>query len=351
MQPWNVMRIPQSLCAPSTLGTFVCLLVGGAIPAQSPSFEIIRQAAFEAALTPLAVEPNWSHGHLASWTRPATSPSGFGEVAVYDRNGKHLRTIETKFEGAVKTAVYHAAAGPSGELAVAGLAVNASAAHSGFIALYDPQGRLRILKRTTPFAPQRLCYVGDGALWALGDWVVEDGKSFLADRGILVKLDREGRVVREILPAASFQRGHQSAIIGGEGPPILFCMTDRVGILLRTVRQWIEISLDGEILGMWRFEWPRSPAQADDSGSDGALGINGHKAVIGPDGEVLATFVGRGVGMHMRRLDRESGAWIPVDTSLLDAMGISPSLFGRDGDALLMHRRFSRTIAWVRLGE
>jgi len=101
-------------------------------------------------------------------------------VVLYDRYGAVARQATIWLEGAASVIVEDAAVSPSGNLVVAGGALNKDGAVATFIAEIGSDDRISRIVRTTPFTPTSVCALEDGTVWAYGfdrdahDMLVED---------------------------------------------------------------------------------------------------------------------------------------------------------------------------------
>lgn len=119
-----------------------------------------------------------------------------------------------------------------------------------------PSGMTRLAVRTSPFSPEALCFGPDGSVWALGAHYDESGL-IQPERGTLQQYDRQGKLIRELLPRSSFANAVNPAHGPGDpahgpgGRAVLMTLPDRIGILSKSAREWIEVDSAGNLIGRW----------------------------------------------------------------------------------------------------
>ena len=129
-------------------------------PYQQASFGAILEDGFR----------DWESGYLIAYGSNhtlETTPSKPGLI-LYDRYGRVARQPIVWVDGASIVTVRHAAANQSGNLVVAGGAVDSKGALVSFIGQIGRDDRLHSIIRTTPFAPAYVCLLDDGTVWSYG---------------------------------------------------------------------------------------------------------------------------------------------------------------------------------------
>lgn len=113
---------------------------------------------------------DWENGYLIAYGSNhtlETTPSKPGLI-LYDHDGRVARQPIVWVDGASIVTVRHAAANQSGNLVVAGGAVDSKGALASFIGQIGSDDRLHSIIRTTPFAPAYVCPIDDGTVWTYG---------------------------------------------------------------------------------------------------------------------------------------------------------------------------------------
>lgn len=112
----------------------------------------------------------WDKGFLINYESNhtfETTPSRSG-VILYDRDGRVARQPIIWIDGASTVSVNHAAVDHSGNIVVAGAAVDSRGALASFIGLIGSDDRLQKIIRTTPFVSDYVCLLDDGTVWSYG---------------------------------------------------------------------------------------------------------------------------------------------------------------------------------------
>ncbi len=133
-----------------------------------------------------------------------------------------------------------------------------------------------------------------------------------------------GNAVVGSLPWSSFRCGLHPAADQFDGYAEVRASKDRIGVLLPTCHEWLELNTSGEITGRW--SWRDVPIT---NGLKSSAMVS--SVVMTPSNEVFAR-----IGIGLYRLNREQGTWDPVDlTAATDAGAIFGWLAGHDGESLV----------------
>lgn len=255
--------------------------------------------------------PKWSGNYLLQFVISRTSQEAGPNVRAWDRTGKLVLETRVWSPDAWQVTVFDIAGSTEGEVAVAGAAYTNSGTRTPFIAWVSPSGETRLAVRTSPFSPEALCFGPDGSVWALGAHYDESGL-IEPERGTLQQYDRQGKLVRELLPRSSFANAVNPALGPGDpahgpaGRAVLMTLQDRIGILSKSAREWIEVDSAGNLIGRWAFSWPEARNRNGEPEAGKKREIIGNAAAFRANGDVLATFwdpAGRQVYMLAAPMD------------------------------------------------
>jgi hypothetical protein len=272
-------------------------------------------AQFELAADPVAVSKAWGtsipHNFQGNpgpkfdrgtiLARRVDSP----EVFAWDRSGKLLVHTTVQIPNASEININDVAINPSGGFLVAGTARNLESQGAAFIAWLSQTGVVERVVRTSPFAALKICACSDGSIWAAGRELAPDHLNrmiYVPNHGILRRFDSGGRLTHSAVPRETFPSANHPVEVRSR----LACADEKIGFFSPQVNEWIEISLEGTILGRWKGV-PLSQ-------NTEATGMN-----MLPDGSVYATTVSRlsstpnpDLRAALFRLDRQQGGWVPV---------------------------------------
>jgi hypothetical protein len=149
------------------------------------------------------------------------------------------------------------AADSDGSIA-AGLAYPGPQGSSGGIAYFDPAGKQTRFVDTGEYRPAHVCFDRDHSLWTFGEQLASSGdreepSDYMMFRKYSVNGNEAGRYgPRSILPLRGLTPGGASI-----GPWRLRVADDRVGALAESGHSalanqvWIELGLDGHLIGKW----------------------------------------------------------------------------------------------------
>jgi hypothetical protein len=136
--------------------------------------------------------------------------------------------------------------------------------------------------------------------------------------------DQDGKLIGEGLPWSSFRCGLHPVAVSTVGWARLAASKDRIGVLLPDCHEWVEFNFGGDLTGRWN--WRDVPTGKRD-GSSAWIS----SAVMTPSNEVFAR-----IGIGLYRLNREQGAWDPVDLSAATGSGAMFTwLAGNDDESLI----------------
>jgi hypothetical protein len=234
-------------------------------------------------------------------------------VTLFAPDGR-ISTLRVEGRGNGRVKVESVAVDSGGTLAIAWL----DQPNAG-IDIRDSSGNLVRSIDTGRYLPMHLSF-GDHSLWAFGsEWDADREWGFPAkDYQSVRKYSMDGKEIGAYLPRSLFPSpGLQpSAEIWQERR--ITVTSDRVGVeatsgVLGTQREWIELGLNGDLLGRWKL---------DPSNQPGSVAFTSDNQVYLPRWDP-GTRSGR-----VFRLNREKSTWEVVSAPNLH-------LYGADGDKLV----------------
>lgn len=271
-----------------------------------------------------------------------------GRFLSFDFHSAEIAHNTLSIPGAARVLIYDIAAAPDGTMAIAAGAMLTDVEGTPLLAWLSGGGSIARVVRTGDFVTKFICFSADGNLWALG----RDKRFDLAARpsyDTVRVYGSDGRLVRSLLPIESFGSYMeldyvQRSVIHPAMHAQLKASKDRVGLYSRAAGVWIEMALDGRILGRWgAVHAPGSQetihvALTDSGRVFAALQLN--QPVAGSRMPRSSSFV----------LDKQSGTWTRIDdTAVLDPRNRNVLLYGSDGNRLVMSSR-SPEFIWVDAG-
>lgn len=254
---------------------------------------------------------------------------GHTRLMVWDATGNAVLERELELPGAAKIGISDIAVSADGTIAVSASAYSASGQGSAVIAWLNPRGELIRVVVTNPSAARRVAFAPDGTLWAFGrtfDANLRDAAQY----SLLQRYGSDGRWIKSALPRSSFPTG-------GSAPYTDCFLTvtgDRIAVVSVSASEWVELSLEGEVLGRW--PWKIDP----DARFTGVA--------LTPNGTLFASLENEDLG-HLHQYERASKSWNIVDTTRTRGAREGFVLLGNDGDALVARTKPPGKLAWIRV--
>jgi hypothetical protein len=283
----------------------------------------------------------FDHGYVAGWDLQHVH-----SVTLYAPDGRRMFEVSsfTLPDGTKTGASLSVAIDSDGTSAHVYWA--AQGTRSG-IAIEDATGvQVRVIE-TEPYKPSQVCFAPDHTLWIFGDqWRPADlpARDFMTFR----HYSRDGKLLGSFVPRSALP-GWQGAGLDQVLAPFvglwrLRAANDRIGAALLvgpSTQAWVELSLDGQLIGQWTFIGTRHeavmPSAFDSNGIlYGVRWIDGKRAGIsafdkstGGWNPVLSLPNGHLVGADGTRLVYQSGdqlRWVPgLNTELTESLqSVSP---------------------------
>ena len=141
---------------------------------------------------------------------------------------------------------------------------------------------------------------------------------------VVASIDQDGKLIGQGLPWSSFRCGLHPVAVSTLGRVGLAASKDRIGVLLPDCHEWVEFNLGGELSGRWSWRDVPITNGLESSAMSSAVAMTASNEV----------FARIGIGLY--RLNREQGAWNPVDLGAATGSGAMFSwLAGNDGESLI----------------
>jgi hypothetical protein len=254
--------------------------------------------------------------------------SGHTHLMIWDAKGNDVLNRELALPGAAKVSISDIAISSDGMIAVSASAYSGTGHGSAVIAWLNLRGELIRVVVTNPSAARRLAFAPDGSLWAFGRTFDADLKD-VPQYSMLQRYSADGRLIKSVLPRSIFPAG-------GDAPytECYLAAADRIAVVSVSAAEWIELSLEGEILGRW--PWKTGP------------GIITTGVALTPNGALFATLINGDSG-QLHRYDRSSQSWKVVDTAQARGPRQGLVLLGNDGDTLVVRSKPPGSLAWIRV--
>jgi hypothetical protein len=312
------------------------LVVPGAVAQQLSA--PIRQIKNEDAFRPgPRFFPTWNQGYLVVWEPDTRSSDTAENLAVYDREGNLVGKTRIWLQDASFLSIVDAAARKDGNVAVVGWAMTGSGTVAGFLGDVSVVRNSGLIIQTSPFEGQSVTFGPDGTIWVFGMVLGPGrGREPAPDHYMVQHFGTNDVLKDQHLLRSSFPCESHPAI---RGFPRVLASGDRIGLFAPACRMWVELSLTGELLGQWK--WNYQPPAPDDASK-----VRVWSVMLTPTNELYGRLEWS-VGDGFFRFDRQASTWIPVDTS--EAKSVRAPvvwLLGTDGDALV-YATLDHKLAWA----
>jgi len=276
--------------------------------------------------------PNWQNGYVLAWDSVSTAVP---YVFAFDPSGRLVTQSRMEIPQATRIIVRNVAAAPAGTLVVAGSAGTADGQFASYLAWVSPGGKLERLVGGSMFAALRVCFASDGTLWAFGRARTPNYQE-QPGHDVLRQYSNDGRMVRSLLPRESFARDDHRHPAEGS---FLVAAKDRVGLYSTSAKEWIEVSLSGDVLGRWK-------------GIDTGPGMMITGAAVTSSGSVyvsVQTVRGNETKATFFRFNREQGVWALVDGAKVLPPSRVGAIVGADDNHLVIRSSANSSLdfSWV----
>jgi hypothetical protein len=269
--------------------------------------------------------PKWQNGFLLAY-QTHNEPSA---IFAFDRRGQLVLNKRIEIPDAGEVVIRDTAASLDGRFAITGWGT----ASGAFIASLTSSGAMAWMVNSTSYAAERIAFAPDGTLWAFGhvsDPAIRRSQD-APDYPTLRQYDSQGHLVRAVLSRDSFAF---RTWLRPDAQAFMVTTSDRIGIYTDAAREWVEVSLNGDVLARWKgMDIPEH-----DHATGAALLPNGAVYVsvqyhTTPRTEVLQTY----------KLDKLSGKWNTVGQDTR-----TPPILGVDGEQIVTLGPY-RALRWTRL--
>jgi hypothetical protein len=311
--------------------------------------EPFRSATYMEEVGSYGREPNWNYGYLARPIRIGTP--GSADVAVYDRDGKHVIEARIWFPEAAEVFLFDATPVEGGKVLASGFATTRNGTFN-FVAKTDTSGNVMAMLNTETLSPARVCEQPDGTVWVFGR---DSRKDYANDKtySVLRQYSFEGDLLHSYLSRDSIEL-HHSAIPSGRGQfgSFLDCGKRVVSLYTNLTSEFVQVDADKE--SMQRWEMDMSPLT---DGRVTGLGVteSGHIYASLYELKTDGTKV-HGLFELQAEAGKPEGRWIPVAgtlNSFREGQTVPQNTFwrlwGADGEDLVIGRQYDPSFSWVRV--
>jgi hypothetical protein len=290
-----------------------------------------------------AIDFNFSGGRVPEWSGGAlvvtNGNSGlFPTVCTFGRDGRILSRLVFKIPQSGSIRIYGFARAPDGTLALAGSAQGDDSGGFTYLSVLSSDGQRQQTVRLKPFAPFAAAIASDGAIWAAGWERTADGRE-VADYNVVRRYSPSGKDLGAYIPRSSLKSYRY-------GPPamssFLVSSHGRVGWYSNVAREYIEFSLDGQVVTRVAGA---THGEHDEVTGAGLCGGNLYVSVFTSPSD------------HKERkwevltLDRISGTWKTVSLKGDPPLSSYGRVYGCDGTDLVIHNRLPgelKGLSWFR---
>jgi hypothetical protein len=230
-----------------------------------------------------------------------TRHNGTAKISRWSESGAPLPVIDSSIAGVSKLVTNDVAVSTTGAVGVAATAASAENRLTSVLIWISPEGKILKVVEVPTFGIRKITFASDGTLWAVGR-EYDSNWNDVADYPVIRQYDQASRLIKSVLPRSTFVNSglapHMDCHVISSG--------DRIGFLSMSKHEWIEISLDGNILGRWTIP-ALSKGQALTSVAFGTKSGEPWVSIQVSDP------ANRSSGLY--RLDPQKGIFVEVDTS------------------------------------
>jgi hypothetical protein len=183
--------------------------------------------------------PRWENGFLVAYDDDVQPP----QIQVFDRTGKLRSKTQVALTGVPFVRVRTITVSSAGRVAISCIGRD-DARGADFIAWVAPSGAVEFVVRTAAAGAYQMTFAPDGSLFAL---MRQGGKQ---SYDMIHHYDGNGQLLQTSLSIDTFG-GDRDAAFGSGAPYIMAATKDRVGLLMWRIQKWVELSLDGQLMGQW----------------------------------------------------------------------------------------------------
>lgn len=270
--------------------------------------------------------PVFSAGYTIFFDRTAAT------IWSYDRAGTLRTHVTLSLPEAAQVSITEVAAARDGRLVAAGSVTSSEGQKAGAIFWIDVQGKLERVVRTTPFFSTRLAFGPRDLLWAAGR-VTDAGFRETPQHEVIRQFDQEGKEVRATTPRDSFSSGRHPC-----SRCFLAANSTTIGFYSDSTNEYVELDSSGSQTGRWKTA--PLPESVDLVGS--ALTTSGDFYLGG------GTTNAGGFKTLLYRLNKATGAFVPVDVPADTGSTRALTLIGADGDRLVIYGK-PASITWLKV--
>ena len=281
----------------------------------------------------------WDKGYLVTYGTLDVQ-KGDPAVTLYGRDGTVAQKAFVWFDDADSLSIGDAAVSKSGQLIVAGGAMNKNGVVANFIARTDGTGQVKEVIRTTPFLPVHVCATDEDTVWAYGTDRDETGNG-IPNSPMLRQYSFKGGQIRALIDRSNLDKSW--LLLRGKYPEQvnLRCSSTTVTLFNGNSSEIITYDVEKDIVSRTTID-PLPPAiritgfAATESGS---TFISFHDRSSSPPQSGIFKLV---------PLGNNKAKWVPISNTVGRYLGgaSAAQLIGADGENLVYTRQFDGLAFW-----
>lgn len=333
------------------VGVLICFAGGAHAQREAaPESALSLTAPLHTALYPEVmcvgcVVPDWDGDYLLH-KEADKDPAA---VTVYDRSGNKVLTARIALPEYSHVVVHTESVTQAGGI-LAGAAGNWSdGTRQGFLAETDSAGRTVRSVATPGFETHQVCEGADGTAWTLGEaWGPPEVPQ--AERNVLRHYDFEQGLLEGFIPAGSLAKREGISEVTLRRQSYLHCGKERVSVYLALSGRYIEIDTSSKKVSHWEVDMSSVVASKDSKGF--AVTDNRRIFVAFRNSNCVADAPGL-YEMHAAP-DQPVASLTRIGGAQARTGGCEEAiarLWGADGDELVVQKRGSWTLEWVKVSD
>lgn len=195
--------------------------------------------------------PTFDGGYLLDWETHMS-----GAYTLYEPDGTQLYSTSPLKLGFTNTSFIGLAADSDGT--VAAIYYTHGPKPERAIVLIEPSGKRGLTIHAGAYVPTRICFADDHSIWTTGyEPPLKD------DYFVFRRFSRDGKELEAFVPRSQVEPDENTFSFGElvGGGWTLRASKDRIGTYAYAgpwKQKWIEVSLSGNLIGQWEWDWDRS---------------------------------------------------------------------------------------------
>lgn len=268
--------------------------------------------------------PAWSGGALNIIENNSTARP---RILSFNRNGQQVSWGQLSIPGATKISVQGFGRSPDGASALCGLSWDDSGREAAFVSWLSPDGQTERTIRTNPYTPYVLTVAPDNTVWTVGLEMVnrrEDDPAVDRNAGVLRHFDRTGKTIASFIARSRVPKEPDGS---GLTHGFLASSSNLIGWYANNGRAYVEVSSEGVV----RY-YPGLPRTSPERPT--GLGITNDGVTL--LSEETPARAGRPREWKIYALDRVQSRWVPVDVPGDAGKANWGSIYGTEGNSLVL---------------